>query len=124
MNIGKIRDCIKAFEFKKLFVDGLGWEHSPQMTSSLKFQETIILYSCIAQINKVPVLKINSQQNQQLHNFNDHSKSPKMKQLHQKVKKRHHEHLLLFQNEPQSFILSYLSLSKNGGRNYDIEMGI
>ncbi len=105
MDIEKIRDYIKDFEFKKLFVDGLGWEHSPQMTFSLDFPKTTIRYSCIAQINNVPVLKINSQQ---LHNFNDRSKSSKMEQLHRELKKKHQEHLLLFQNET-SFTLSYFS---------------
>ena len=108
MDIEKIRDHIKAFEFVKLFVDGLGWEYPRQTSSSIQLQDSQnsivkLEYSYIAQINQVPVLKFDSQQ---LHNFNDRLK---MIQLHEKIKEEHQEHLILFQNEKYAFTLSYLS---------------
>ena len=100
MNIQKLREHIKNFQFGELFTEGLGWEHPNNRTSySVDINNSSVSYSYIAEINAVPVLQF------KMSFCSDSDK----KKLHTEIKKQHNKHLILFHNDANSFTLSYLS---------------
>lgn len=107
MDISKLSDHLKDFQLDKLFIEGLGWYH-PSIKSSDSVQisdQSKFSYTPIAEINKVPVLKFNQQD---FDKFSKFSKSER-KKLHNKIKQKHNQHLLLFSDDKNFLSFSYLS---------------
>ena len=100
MNIQKLREHIKNFQFGDLFTEGLGWEHPNNRTvCTVDINGSSTSYSYIAEINAVPVLQFKIS----LDSDSDRKK------LHREIEKQHKKHLILFHSDTNSFTLSYLS---------------
>lgn len=110
MDIQTIRDHLKKFELQPLFIDGLGWNRPSQTTSQIKVSlstgqsQQQISFSYIAQIQAIPVLKIE----QQVSHFDTQS----LQRIHRAIKTRHEKHLLLFSDHQSYLKLSYLSQNR------------
>ena len=99
MNIQKLREHIKDFQFRELFIDDLGWYHTNYQAGCVNINNNSVSYSYIAEINAVPVLQL------KVSFYSDSDR----KKLHREIEKQHKKHLLLFHNDANSFTLSYLS---------------
>ncbi len=101
MNIENLRKYIKTFQFNKMFVESLGWEHPQDSTSNIiPINGRAVSYSKIAEINKVPVLKFNSKH---LKEYENNLK------FYKTIKKQYHQYITLFSDDKNFFSLSYLS---------------
>ena len=104
MDISRLREHIKDFQFNKMFVEDLGWEHPKGLiTGKIKIKDYSIPYSRIAEISGVPVLKFNQET---LKKFNGNAER---KTFHKEIQKRDFKHLALFSDDKEFFSLSYLS---------------
>ena len=104
IHIPKLREHLTKFQFNKMFVESLGWEHpTGPMSGKIKIDEYSIPYSCVAEIGKVPVLKFSQDI------FKQFESNSERKKFHKSIKNRYHNHLVLFSDEEKFFSLSYLS---------------
>lgn len=104
LNIQKLREHLKSFQFDKLFVEGLGWNYPEgKNTLTVKINNSSIPYNRIAEINQVPILKFNENTLEQFKRESEREK------LHKKIKDIFHNHLLLFSDNKNSVTLSYFS---------------
>ena len=104
MDISQLREHLINFQFNKMFVEDLGWEHPKNPTTGkIKITDTLISYSRIAEISGVPVLKFSQET---LKKFNSNSER---KKFHKAIQKQEIKHLALFSDEKSFFSLSYLS---------------
>ena len=105
MDISQLREHLKNLRFNKIFVESLGWEHPTNPTAGeMKITGHSILYSRIAEIREVPVLKFS---HETLKKFDSNSER---KKFHKAIKEHYFtNHLALFSDEKNFFSLSYLS---------------
>ena len=105
MNIENLRNYLKNFQFRELFVESLGWDNpTDSINTSLAINGHQISYSRIAEISEVPVLKFRTEV------WNKYNNNTERKKLHKTIKdKVAHQHLVLFSDDNTFFEISYLS---------------
>ena len=104
MNISQLRERLKNFQFRELFVESLGWDNPAGETSPQEsFEINGAQVSClrIAEISEVPVLRFNRQA------YDNYKRDDR--KFHKEIKKRCNKHLLLFSDDESFCAFSYFS---------------
>lgn len=108
IDIDLIRTNLSDFNFKKLFIESLGWNNPDQEEGSVKVNDENISYKMISELSGVFVLEFDT--------FNVDKKL-----LHKKIKEKYYKHICIFRKE-NACSWSYLS-KDNEVRNHDYFTG-
>jgi hypothetical protein len=92
LNTKSVKECLKSFDFKKLFIEELGWDRHSQNHSILIKENTFYLYS-IAQKRGVQIFICNPKNDGYIPEYNIRKK------IEKQVRKIAHEHLIIFLND-------------------------
>lgn len=110
LNVKYSRELIQAFEFKKLFIEELGWSNPPTVHISL--EETELKVKAIAKLGGVIVFAVIA--NGQLPHADIRAK------VQQQIRLLYHENLLIFLDkspEPSQAVWYWLKESKEGSQH-------
>ncbi len=101
MNLQNARDCLKAFDFTRLFIEELGWSKpsSPKRVP-MQIKDLDFLRREIAQLSGVAVIEITSENG----NIPD---AATRAALHKEIAKLHHENVLIFVDGKRSQSVLY-----------------
>ena len=98
MNFAKVRDHLKKFNFREMFVDDLGWSNPDDafVSSSVRTPPTDTgswAGKIIAQLEGFAVIELESD------NGNLPTTKDERRAIHSNIQKNHHEHLLIFTDQ-------------------------
>ncbi|MEI6646424.1 MAG: DNA methyltransferase [bacterium] len=101
MNLKDARDCLKAFDFTRLFIEELGWSKpsSPKRVP-MQIKDLDFLRREIAQLSGVAVIEITSEDG----NIPD---AATRAAIHKEIAKLHHENVLIFVDGKRSQSVLY-----------------
>ena len=92
MNIdtAQVRQCLKSFDFKRLFIQELNWSHCTNRPLDLEIDGDIARISPVAELGGVVVYQV------ELLNTSDVPLSMVRRQIENKIKQLTHEHIIIF----------------------------
>ena len=92
MNVdtGQVRQCLRAFDFKKLFIQELNWSHCGNRPIDLELDGNIARLSPLAELGGVVVYQV------ELLNSGEIPSPTLRRQIENKVKQLTHEHIIIF----------------------------
>jgi hypothetical protein len=114
LNIPRTRDLLQQFDFKRLFIEELGWSQpTTRQPVSMDFDGTRFERQQIAQLSGVVVFEVTSSE----------SRIPDAKTraaIHKEVSRLYHENLLIFLDKDHTQSLWYW-VKREGGKNHPRE---
>jgi hypothetical protein len=90
VDIGQVRQCLKSFDFKRLFIQELNWSHCTSRPLDLEIDGDIARISPLAELGGVVVYQV------ELLNTGDVPSSIVRRQIENKIKQLTHEHIIIF----------------------------
>lgn len=114
LNIPRTRDLLQQFDFKRLFIEELGWSQpTARRPVSMDFEDTRFELQQIAQLSGVVIFEVTSPE----------SSIPDAKiraAIHREVSRLHHENLLIFLDKNHTQSLWYW-VKREGGKSHPRE---
>ncbi len=98
MNVdtGQVRQCLKSFDFKRLFIQELNWSHCTNRPLDLEIDGDTARISPLAELGGVVVYQV------ELLNSGDVPSSMIRRQIENKIKQLTHEHIIIFVDSGKS----------------------
>jgi hypothetical protein len=92
MNVdtGQVRQCLRSFDFKNLFIQELNWSHCGNRPIDLELDSNIARLSPLAELGGVVVYQV------ELLNSDEIPSPTLRRQIENKVKQLTHEHIIIF----------------------------
>ena len=90
VNAGRVRQCLRAFDFKNLFIQELNWSHCSNRPIALELDGNIARLSPLAELGGVVVYQV------ELLSSGEIPSSSLRRQIENKVKQITHEHIIIF----------------------------
>jgi len=90
VNAGRVRQCLRAFDFKNLFIQELNWSHCSNRPIDLELDGNIARLSPFAELGGVVVYQV------ELLSSGEIPPSSLRRQIENKVKQITHEHIIIF----------------------------
>ncbi len=108
LNLDRARQCLKTFDFAKLFINELGWSRSPsKKRATIQVNGGEYGRTGIAELSGVVVFEIDSATGK----IPD---APDRTKIHKEITKLHHENILVFVDANRSQSLWYWVKRQNG----------
>jgi hypothetical protein len=108
LNVARVRQCLQDFDFRRLFVEELGWSRAPRLRPlRLDAWNPDCHVQPIAELGGAVVLELQA----------DQGPIPDAKNrlaIHRQVAKQHHEHLLIFVDRQRTQSLWYWVKREDG----------
>ncbi len=108
LNFNRMRDCLRRFDFRRLFVEELGWSRpSNQQTVSFTIKDGQFFHRQVAQLAGVVAIELTAQD----------GRIPNSKTraaVQREIGKQHHENLLIFLDEDRTQSLWYWVKRQDG----------
>jgi hypothetical protein len=108
LNLARIREHLQNFDFRKLFVEQLGWSHPPRREPlCFPLKDTECQARPVAELGGAIVFEV--------HADNGHIPDAKARlSLHREIANHHHEHLLIFVDRQRTQSLWYWVKREDG----------
>jgi hypothetical protein len=92
MNVdtGQVRQCLKSFDFKRLFIQELNWSHCTSRPLDLEIDGDIARINALAELGGVVVYQV------ELLNGGEIPSTMVRRQIENKIKQMTHEHIIIF----------------------------
>ncbi len=90
VNAGRVRQCLRDFDFKNLFIQELNWSHCSNRPIDLELDSNIVRLSPFAELGGVVVYQV------ELLGSGEIPSSSLRRQIENKVKQITHEHIIIF----------------------------